>query len=53
MKSMPFIPKTLAISCGSETVPIVPCTNASFENSEGISIELSICIWASTKPGII
>ena len=48
---MPGVPSTLAISCGSETVATVPCTTAIRPNSLGASIELSMCTWASTKPG--
>ena len=42
INSTPFTPKTLAISCGSETVATVPCTTAILANSEGTNIELSM-----------
>jgi hypothetical protein len=51
MYSTPAMPNTLAISCGSDTVATVPCTTAKRANSEGTSMELSMCTWASTKPG--
>ena len=53
INSTPAIPQTLAISCGSLMVATVPCTTASRANSDGTSMELSICTWLSTKPGSI
>jgi hypothetical protein len=52
MKRTPCSPSTLAISCGSLTLATVPWRTASRANSLGTSIELSMCTWASTKPGI-
>ena len=44
INSMPSMPQTFAISCGSLTVATVPCVTAKRANSEGTNIELSICI---------
>lgn len=51
MKRMPGMPRTLAISWGSETAATVPCTVARRANSVGVRRELSIWTWASMKPG--
>ena len=51
IKRMPGSPSTLAISWGSDTMATVPCTVARRANSDGASMELSICTCASTKPG--
>ena len=51
INSTPSIPHTLAISCGSLTVPTVPCVTAILANSVGTSILLSMCTWLSMKPG--
>ena len=48
----PSRPSTLAISCGSETLATVPWRTARRANSAGGSRLLSICTWASMKPGI-
>ena len=47
----PSIPRTLAISWGSDTVATVPWRTTSRANSLGGRRLLSMCTWASTKPG--
>src|SRR6185312_1991559 len=51
MNSMPGRPQTLAISCGSLTVAMVPWITAMRANSEGMRSELSMWTCASMKPG--
>ena len=51
INSTPSSPQTLAISWGSLTVATVPYTTASLANSDGTSMELSICTCLSRKPG--
>src|SRR5229473_7656914 len=48
---MPSVPSTLAISCGSATTAVVPCASTARANSSTISLEDSMCMWASIKPG--
>ena len=49
--SMPSVPITLAISCGSVITVVVPCGRTALANSFGLTSELSRWICASTKPG--
>ena len=51
MYSMPFIPMTLAISCGSDTTAVVPWGTVASAKREGQSWEDSMWMWASTSPG--
>ena len=51
MNRMPSSPHTLAISCGSATMVVVPLERIKRANSVGRSIEDSICTCASIKPG--
>ena len=49
--STPSRPSTLATSCGSVTTAVVPCGTTARANSAGVSLEDSMCTWASMKPG--
>ncbi len=42
INSMPFLPQTLAISCGSAIIVVVPLGTTTLENPPGVSIEDSI-----------
>ena len=51
MKLTPDTPQTLAISCGSATMAVVPCGTLTRASSAGSSIVLSMCMCPSMKPG--
>ncbi|OQC23110.1 MAG: hypothetical protein BWX71_02169 [Deltaproteobacteria bacterium ADurb.Bin072] len=53
MYSMPAMPSTLAISCGSHTAATVPWVSATRPNSAGASMLLSMWTWLSTRPGVM
>ena len=48
---MPSMPNTFAISWASATTVVTPYGSVILENSPGYVIELSMCIWISTRPG--
>src|SRR5438132_5575013 len=48
---MPSVPSTLAISWGSATTAVVPCARTARANSSTISLDDSMCMCASMKPG--
>ena len=52
MKSIPAVPATLAISCGSAITVVTPCCKTSLPNSAGVKRELSMCTCESISPGI-
>ena len=47
----PFSPKTLAISCGSVNMPVVPCGRTARTNSLTVNMPDSTCICPSSRPG--
>ena len=47
----PSVPSTFAISCGSQTIAVVPCAITSRANSATVSFDDSMCMWASMNPG--
>ena len=47
----PSKPRTLAISCGSVNIDVVPCGITARANSAGVSMPDSICICPSHRPG--
>ena len=47
----PASPRTLATSWGSAYTPTVPCGTTPRANSDGPTIEDSICMWVSIRPG--
>ena len=51
MKRMPSSPATLAISCGSAMIAVVPNGATSLAKRTGVSIEDSMCTCASIRPG--
>ena len=48
----PASPSTLAISWGSVKIVVVPCGMTAAQNSAGVSMPLSICMWPSHRPGM-
>ena len=52
IKRTPLRPKTFAISWGSVNMEVVPWGMTAAANSAGVSIPLSMCIWASHRPGM-
>ena len=51
MARTPAAPQTFAISWGSAATVVVPQARTSSANRAGAIILLSMCIWASMKPG--
>ena len=47
----PSEPSTLATSCGSQTIAVVPWGRTARANCAGVSLEDSTCMCASMKPG--
>ena len=47
----PSEPSTLATSCGSHTIAVVPCGSTARANWAGVSLEDSTCMCASMNPG--
>ncbi len=47
----PSEPSTLATSCGSQTIAVVPWGSTARANCAGVSLEDSTCMCASMKPG--
>ena len=47
----PSEPSTLATSCGSHTIAVVPWGSTARANSAGVSLEDSTCTCASMNPG--
>ena len=48
---MPSVPSTFAISWGSATTAVVPWARTARANSSTMSLDDSMCMWASTNPG--
>ena len=51
MSLTPLRPSTLAISCGSMKMAVVPCGTTVSLYCETLSMLLSTWIWPSMKPG--
>ena len=49
--SMPSVPMTLVISCGSVTIAVVPCGTTARANSRGTERDDSMWMCASRNPG--
>ena len=47
----PGRPKTLAISCGSTNIEVVPCGITARQNSVTVTMPLSTCMCPSQRPG--
>lgn len=48
---MPSVPHTLAISCGSAMMAVVPCCSTRLAKRDGCAMDDSMCTWLSISPG--